>query len=151
MIKALEPLSELYLRELDKLEAEIDSYESEEQLWTLAGEINNTAGNLCLHLCGNLQHFFGHMMGESDYVRRRDDEFGLKDIPRAQLKDEIEKSRKAVLLGLESISRDQLDVAFPVEVLGHPMTYRFFIHHLQGHLNYHLGQINYHRRILISG
>ena len=150
MIKALVPLHELFLRDLDRLEKEVDSYEMEKNLWALKGQISNTAGNLSLHICGNLQHFFGHVMGDSDYIRQREEEFGLVNISRGELKKLIGKSREALTLGLENVSRDQLDEDFPVEVFGYPMSYRYFITSLYGHLNYHLGQINYHRRILES-
>ena len=151
MIQSLVAIRDLYLRDLDRLEKEIDSYKNEESLWVLDGEISNTAGNLCLHLCGNLQHFFGHMMAGSKYARQRDDEFGLKDVPRNELKGLIEKSREAVVLGLEKMSEEKLEEDFPNEVFGYPMTYRYFITSLYGHLNYHLGQINYHRRVLATG
>ena len=52
-------LAELYERDLDKLRTEIASYENEPDLWKTDEGISNSAGNLCLHLTGNLKHFFG--------------------------------------------------------------------------------------------
>lgn len=142
------PLVELYNRDLDRLVNEIESYEIESDLWLLNGDIKNTAGNLCLHLCGNLQHFFGHVIDGSAYVRKRDDEFNLKNVPKSDLISLIGDTRKSVIQALENFDEQLWDNDFPIEVFGKPMTYGFFIIHLSGHLNYHLGQINYHRRLL---
>lgn len=135
-------------RDLDKLTEEINSYNNEADLWKLSGDIKNTAGNLCLHICGNLQHFIGAIIGKDGYVRRRDDEFGLKNVPKAKLLNEIQAAKNAVKNALENMAVEQLDEIYPKEVLGQPMTHTYFLFHLLGHLEYHLGQINYHRRII---
>ncbi len=78
-------LSELFERDLQKLKTEMELYKNEDNLWVLKKGISNTAGNLCLHLVGNLNHFIGATLGKSGYVRYRDDEFSLKNIPRQDL------------------------------------------------------------------
>ncbi len=79
----LESLAKLYDRDLQKLRNEIDVYENEADLWIIKSEINNSAGNLCLHLIGNLNHYIGHQLGETDYVRNRPLEFSDKNVPKA--------------------------------------------------------------------
>lgn len=141
-------LSELYERDLNKLESEIDQYENESDLWKTSDGIANSAGNLCLHLTGNLQHFIGAVLGNSGYVRDRDAEFANKNISREQLSDEIDTARSVVTSTLEKLTDEDLAKNYPIEVFGHPMTTEYFLTHLTTHFNYHLGQINYHRRML---
>lgn len=142
-----EVLSELYERDLNKLKSEIEQYDSEADLWKTSGAIPNSAGNLCLHLTGNLQHFFGAVLGETGYVRDRDAEFANKNISRELMLNEIETTLAAVKATLEKLTDEDLAKNYPIEVFGHPMTTEYFLTHLATHFNYHLGQINYHRRM----
>jgi len=96
-------LSKLFLRDLEKLKTEISSFKDEKNLWKISGEIKNSAGNLCLHLCGNLQHFIGSVLGNSGYIRNRDAEFSRKDIPLKELVDEIELTMKVVEKTLKNL------------------------------------------------
>lgn len=141
-------LIEIFDRDLAKLKAEIEAYENEGDLWSVEGDIPNPAGNLCLHLAGNLRHFFGAILGGTGYMRDRDAEFASKFVPRAQLVEEVEAATSDVRSVLEKITDEDLQKNYPIEVFGHPMTTEFFVVHLATHLNYHLGQINYHRRFL---
>jgi uncharacterized damage-inducible protein DinB len=143
-------LDKVIQRDLEKLQAEISSYPNEESIWLLKGDIKNTAGNLCLHLCGNLQHFIGKILGGSDYVRDRDREFAVKNVPTKNLLAEIENTKKAVALALTKLDPSVLEKDYPIQVFNEPMTTNYFLLHLAGHLNYHLGQINYHRRLLAA-
>lgn len=148
MSNILESLSELFKRDLDRLLTEVKAYKKEENLWLLDGEIANTAGNLALHLCGNLRHFIGAILGGSSYIRQRDDEFNLKDVKRSELVSQIKETKKSVAETLAELSESKLDEIYPVNVFGKDMTTAHFLIHLESHLNYHLGQINYHRRLL---
>lgn len=138
----------LYTRDLNKLAEEIKLYPNEEAIWKVAPGINNSAGNLCLHLCGNLQHFIGTILGNSGYVRNREAEFASKNIPREKLLEEIENAKAAIGQVLPDLPHDQLHAPYPIEVFGHPMATVFFLMHLATHLGYHLGQVNYHRRMI---
>ncbi|SMP04128.1 DinB family protein [Chryseobacterium profundimaris] len=143
-----ESLQSLFSRDLNKLKTEIESYQHEENIWKTDKDISNSAGNLCLHLVGNLNHYIGMMLGNSGYIRNREIEFALKDIPSLKLIQQIDKTIEMVSLTLESLSIEDLQKEYPAEPLGYPMTREYFLIHLFGHLNYHLGQINYHRRLL---
>jgi len=143
-------LAELYERDLAKLRDEIEAYPSEADLWKISDGVSNSAGNLCLHLTGNLKHFFGAVLGNSGYVRDRDAEFANKHIPRSDMLSGIGSARHVVLSTLAELTEGDLDKPYPIEVFGHPMTTGYFLVHLATHLNYHLGQINYHRRLLGS-
>ena len=144
----LEILSDLYLRDLEILKTEITSYKKEENLWIISGEIVNSGGNLCLHLCGNLQHFIGAVLGNSGYVRNRDAEFSRKDVPIRELEAGINLTIEALKKTFMELKEDDLQKIYPVNVFGYEMTTEYLLIHMATHLSYHLGQINYHRRLL---
>lgn len=146
----VESIKQILLRDLKSLEKEIGSYNNDSDIWLLSGDIKNTAGNLTLHICGNLQHFIGAIIGQDGYVRQREEEFGKKNVPAIDLIAEIRTTKQAVENALNKTSDDQLEDTYPIEVFGKPMTFSYFLIHLTGHLMYHLGQINYHRRLLAS-
>lgn len=138
----------LFERELSKLKSEIEAYSNEENLWLVSGEIINSGGNLVCHLIGNLNHYIGALLGQTGYVRDRPLEFSIKDVPRAKLLAELEKLNPMIQHVLANMPDTIWKEEYPEEVLGYPMSYEYFFIHLIGHLNYHLGQLNYHRRLL---
>ena len=144
-------LAKLFERDLDKLIKEVTAFKDESNMWLITQDIRNSAGNLAIHLCGNLQHFIGGVLGHTGYVRNRDFEFHGKDVPRDAMLEEIHDTKKTVLEVLNKMDESTLHEAYPLQVFGFEMTTEFFLIHLQGHLNYHLGQINYHRRLLDQG
>ena len=141
-------LIDIYERDLDKLRTEIEGYSNEDDLWKTGDGISNSAGNLCLHLTGNLQHFFGSVLGGSGYVRDRDAEFANKNVPRDEMLAMIDSTKAVVVDTLNKLTDEDLATTYPIEVFGHPMTTGYFLTHLTTHFNYHLGQLNYHRRLL---
>jgi uncharacterized damage-inducible protein DinB len=141
-------LIELYERDLAKLKSEIEQYDDEADLWKIATGISNSAGNLCLHLTGNLNHFFGAVLGDSGYVRDRDAEFANQNVARSKMLADIDATLDVVRSTLAALTENDLDKPYPIEVFGHAMTTGFFLVHLTTHLNYHVGQINYHRRLV---
>lgn len=141
-------LKELFERDFDRLFTEINSYSSQEILWKTEGAISNSAGNLCLHLLGNVQSFIGKEIGGFDYERNREREFSAKGISKEELLNEILFAKDIVSKSLEGMDDSLWPWIYPLQVFGKPMTYGYFLTHLYGHLNYHLGQINYHRRLL---
>ena len=143
-----ETLAKLFERDLAKLKSEIEHYSNESDLWKTEAGITNSAGNLTLHLIGNLKHFVGATLGNSGYVRNRDLEFSDTGVPRADLLIGIDETIDVVTSTLSNLSDDELAKIYPIEVFGEPLTTEFFLVHLAGHLNWHLGQINYHRRLL---
>lgn len=141
-------LTALFVRDLEALKKEIDLYSNEKSLWLVPEGISNSAGNLCLHLVGNLNHFIGATLGNTGYVRQRHLEFSQKDIPRAELIKQIDDTIQVVTLALETLSESDMQKVYAHQVFNEPMTTEYFLVHLTMHLAYHLGQINYHRRLL---
>jgi uncharacterized damage-inducible protein DinB len=143
-----ETLKTLFSRDLNKLREELESYQNEENIWKIDKNILNSAGNLCLHLIGNLNTYIGAELGGTHYVRNRPEEFSKKDVPRVQLVQQIEQTIAVVDTALAALTKDRLESEYPLEVLAGKMSTEFFLVHLVMHLSYHLGQVNYHRRML---
>lgn len=136
------------VRDLGKLKQELLAYRNEQRIWALEGGIANTAGNLCLHLVGNLNNFIGKELGGTGYVRHRDLEFSLKGVSREELVKKIEDTIAMVESSLDKLSPADLQQAYPVIVFEKTVTVEYMLLHLITHLTYHLGQVNYHRRLL---
>lgn len=141
-------LIKIFTRDLNKLIKEIESYKDEKSLWILTEGISNSAGNLCLHIIGNLNHFIGAEFGNTGYIRQRDLEFTLKDVPRIELIAQINEVMIIVENTLKNLTSDDLKKEYSRRVFEEKMTTEFFLIHLATHLTYHLGQINYHKRLL---
>jgi uncharacterized damage-inducible protein DinB len=144
----LETLRTLFNRDLAKLKLEIEAYQNEAKIWAIDEQILNSAGNLCLHLIGNLNTYIGATLGNSGYIRHRELEFSLKNIPRTELITKIEETISIVDSTLSTLSEEELEQEFPVVVFDGKNATGFILTHLTTHLAYHLGQINYHRRLL---
>ena len=138
----------IYDRDLDRLKKEIEFFNDEINLWRTIGNVKNSAGNLCLHLVGNLNTYIGKNIGHSGYIRDRDAEFSLKNVPKEKLVQEVVKTKEIVLSTLQNMTEDELKQNHVEKVFDYEMTNAFFLIHLAAHLSYHLGQINYIRRIL---
>jgi len=143
----MENIKALYLSQLDALKEEITLYKNERDLWVLTGIIKNAPGNLCLHICGNLNYFIGTLIGNTGYVRERDNEFSDKNIGRETLYKVIDDTKNMITNVFDSLSNDDFTRIYPDNKFGENPTYAFVFARLVSHLSYHLGQINYHRRI----
>ncbi len=147
----LTELRQLFDRDLTQLATEVNLYVSDESLWKVIPGTTNSGGNLVLHLCGNLRHYIGFRLGQVDYRRDRPAEFALLGLSRGELLSLIELARQAVVTALSAMPAARLDDIYPEEVLGSPIAVGYFLIHLNGHLRYHTGQINYHRRLVTGG
>lgn len=144
----LKELNQLFQRDLEKLGQELEAYRDEANVWIVEREIANSAGNLALHLFGNLRYFIGLDLGAIPYQRNREREFGATGEPKSALLKELEEVKKIVSTALLNLDSSRLGDKSLHDFFGHQMSIGFFLIHLYGHLNYHLGQINYHRRLL---
>ena len=141
-------LKDLFTRDLEKLKEEIQAYKDEKNLWKVEASIANSGGNLCLHLVGNLNTYIGAGLANSNYIRNRENEFSLKNIARSELIESIEQTITVVVEGLDQLDDSDLEKDFPILIWEDPKPMDFTLVHLHAHLSYHLGQINYHRRLL---
>jgi len=146
-----ESLIALFERDLQRLKEDLEQYSEEEAIWKTEGNIINPGGNLVLHICGNLNHFIGAVLGDTGYQRNRELEFSGKGISRLDLLKQIDKTREMIAEVLSGLSPEDLNRVYPIELFGKPMTTGFFLVHLYGHLNWHRGHLNYHRRLVDVG
>lgn len=146
-----ETIRSILLRDLRALAREVDAYPNDDLIWRIVPGISNPAGTLVLHLTGNLEHFLGAVLGGTGYLRDRDAEFALRDLTRAELHRSIDSAAGAVDVALAHLSPEQWQAPYPVPVGGRRLGTADFLVHLAAHLAYHLGQIDYHRRMLVPG
>ncbi len=142
----------LYNRDIDKLISEINLFPSDASLWLLKGTVTNSAGTLGLHLVGNLNHFIGAVLGKTGYIRERELEFSTRNVSKSDLIALINDTKNIVNTTLNNLIESELLSEYPLESPSQSnkgsVTTDFMLMHLLAHLNYHLGQINYHRRLL---
>lgn len=138
----------LFERDLNKLITELQLYKDEANIWRIEKNISNSAGNLTLHLIGNLNTYIGKEIGKTDYVRNRSLEFSQKDVPRKELIAKLQDTIKIVKDSLLTLSEEDLQKEYPVLVFSAMTSTEYLLVHLTTHLSYHLGQVNYHRRLI---
>ena len=143
-----ETLSAFFERDIKKLIEEISLYKDETLLWKVHPGIANSAGNLCLHLTGNLNHFIGAVLGKTGYIRNRDSEFSAKGTARSALISELENVQGLSSKIIQELKEKDFESDYPVQKHGETVSTGHMLIHLLTHLNYHLGQINYHRRMI---
>jgi hypothetical protein len=139
-------LAALSARDLKRLVQELTAFPDSAALWKTAPGVTNAAGTLTLHLEGNLREYIGRQLGGIEYARDRPLEFSQRGVEQRELVARIGAVRDMVPRVIEALSEEQLAATYPEQVLGVAITTRQFVIHLNGHLNYHLGQIDYLRR-----
>lgn len=141
-------LSALYARDLTRLIQQLNAFPDTATLWQTRAGITNSAGNLALHLEGNLREFIGRLLGHLDYQRDRPREFSDSGIEQAELIARLTAVRDEIPPVIARLTEEQLDADFPQVYVGRTLSNRQMLIHLDGHLSYHLGQIDYLRRVL---
>ena len=141
-------LASLFSRDLARLRKQIESFSSDDPLWQTLPGVTNSAGNLALHLEGNLREFVGRLLGGLPYDRKRDLEFSSKGFSRDELGLRIAELSQTIPSVIERLSAEELENEYPQVVLDVASSTQEFLFHLYGHLNWHLGQIDYLRRML---
>ena len=139
-------LAALFGRDLERLTQELEAFPDTASLWQIAPGVTNAAGTLALHLEGNLREYIGRQLGGIEYTRDRPLEFSQRGVEQQELLARIEAVQAMVPRVIEALSEQQLAATYPEQVLAKPIPTRQFLIHLSGHLNYHLGQIDYLRR-----
>ena len=138
-------LALFYERDIRKLIEEVQLFNDEENLWRIKPGINNPAGNLVLHITGGTNYWIGTQLADIGYVRHRSQEFSARGV-----------ERKLLIAGLEALipmvkqvcESTDLDAEFPIPFDDAKRTNGYLLLQLLAHLNYHLGQVNYLRRML---
>lgn len=138
-------IADFYERDIRKLMEEVKLFKDEENLWKKVGHLPNCSGNLVLHIIGNLNHFVGAALAHTGYVRDRESEFTRKGVP---INDLITGLEELIPIVRRGIPTADLNAEYPLVFDGSKRTTGYMLVHLLAHLNYHLGQVNYLRRVL---
>lgn len=144
---SIDAIRTVLLRDIEATAREVEAYASDEALWRVVPGIANPGGVLARHLVGNLRHFVGTVLGGSSFVRNRDDEFAGRGHSRAVVAAELRAASDEIARALGALAPQALDAPYPAPVAGHTVNAERFLTHLVAHLGYHLGQIDYHRRM----
>jgi hypothetical protein len=147
----IEWLRRTFRRDLASLAAQLDAYPDELSVWKAVPGMANSGGTLAMHLVGNMRHFIGAQLGGSGYVRDRDAEFGARDVSRTELKKTIAAAQGEVDSTLAKLDPATLDNPYPLAVAGVTLSTGQFLVNLGTHFGYHLGQLDYHRRVVTGG
>ena len=140
-------LATFYERDLRKLIEEVNLFRNEEDLWRTQGSVKNSSGNLVLHIIGGLNHFIGATLAQTGYVRNRDQEFISKGVERKDLVARLEKLIPMINETVNTLTREEMEAEFPLFFDKPKTSTSYVLVQLLAHLNYHLGQVNYFRRI----
>ena len=141
-------LADFYERDIRKLIEEITLFKQEDNLWRTAGTVKNSAGNLVQHIIGGTNYLIGTKLANTGYVRDRDMEFTQKGVQRKVLIAELEGIIEMIRNLLNGFSQGDMEADYPIVFDGAKRSNTYLLVQLLAHLNYHLGQVNYLRRVL---
>ncbi len=147
-MKEMDVLRALLVRELKGFQREVELCADDAAIWAVAPGVTNSVATLGYHICGNLQHYVGHNLGGTAYVRDRDREFSRRDGTRDDLTRELATTIDVVERVVPALSDATLDGPYPERLNGLELNTRGFLWHLSTHLAHHLGQAGYLRRIV---
>jgi len=136
------------VRELRAVKRELEAYPDEASVWRQVPGLPNTGGTLALHLAGNVQHFFGATLLRDGYKRDREAEFARREVPRRELLAGIDAAIGSAERTLRTLGDDAFSAAYPEPIAKRTVSASTFLLHLAVHLSYHLGQLDYHRRVV---
>ena len=139
-------LQSLFERDLKRLIKNLEDL-PEDKLWETREGITNSCGVLVQHLVGNLNFFVGTGLGVTGFERERKKEFEPSYVPKDELIGDVRELIETLDLVFKKMDDEKLSGDYPMDIPFDHSTQKFLAH-LYGHLNYHLGQINYLRRML---
>lgn len=141
-------IQKLLVRDLRGMQREINAFPDDASVWQSAPGVTNCAGILAMHGCGNLNHFIGHILGGTDYVRNRELEFSIQGLSRAEISAEFDRTIATLEQVIPQLDPALLETTFPLPIAGVELNTQLFLTHLCVHLGFHLGQLGYLRRFL---
>ena len=143
-----ETLSDFYERDISKLIEEINLFKNDENIWKTTGSIKNSCGNLVLHIIGGMNYLIGATLANTGYIRNRDEEFTKKEIPKSELVAKLKDLSQMIKRTLGKFDDVRLEAPYPIFFDKPGASTGYVLTQLSLHLNYHLGQVNYLRRML---
>lgn len=143
-----EILRKILIRDVKALKRELEAYPDEPGLWLTPPGVSNSAGNLALHLAGNLRTFIGAQLGSNGYLRDREAEFSRRDVPRTEVLAQLDAAMQDIDATMPRVTDEDMSRPYPMPIGGVTLTTGEFLTHIAAHLAYHLGQVDYHRRVV---
>ena len=150
MISMIDDIQRMLVRELESFIKEIELFPDDDTVWNRVPGTANSAGNLALHICGNLKHYIGSVLGGDGYVRNREAEFSSRSGSRDELVRGLEETITVVSRIFPQLSETTIAETYPEAVAGVEMPCGRFLIHLCAHAAFHLGQAGYLRRCLME-
>jgi len=141
-------LATFYERDIRKLIEEVNLFSNEDNLWRTHGSVKNTSGNLVLHIMGGLNYLIGTQLAQTGYVRNRDQEFTSKGVKKEYLIAGLEELIPMINKTLNAFTQEDMEAEYPLIFDDMKVSNSYVLLQLLLHLNYHLGQVNYLRRML---
>ena len=116
---------------------------SEAEIWYRPNEETVSAGNLVIHLCGNVRQWLLSGIGKAPDHRKRDDEFTEKGpIPTDKLIADLDIVMQEVEVLLGNLAPEVLIEKHRVQ--GFDETGIGILMHVVEHFSYHVGQVTYY-------
>jgi hypothetical protein len=140
-------LADIFTRDLTRLAQELKAFPGTDAVWRTFPGITNAAGTLTLHLEGNLMEFVARQLGGVAYVQDRPAEFSTRGVALADLIARAERLVETIPPIVARVRAESLSSVYPDSAMGQGMSVGQFLIHLLAHLSYHLGQIDYLRRM----
>jgi hypothetical protein len=109
--------------------------------------VKNSSGNLALHIIGGMNYLIGAALAQTGYVRDRDQEFIRKGVARKEIVIQLEALIPMITQTLTALGQDGMEAEYPRIFDDMKTSNSYVLVQLLVHLNYHLGQVNYLRRI----
>jgi uncharacterized damage-inducible protein DinB len=127
-----------YLPRIEKCLAQL----SDEEIWWRPNAESNSAGNIVLHLCGNVRQWIISGLGGAEDVRQRDLEFSEQGpVPREALTKQLRLTVSEACRVISRLSDDSLIRKYSIQ--GYHVTGIYAVVHVTEHFGYHAGQIIY--------
>ena len=120
---------------------------SDEEVWKKPNESSNSAGNLILHICGNMTQYIISSLGHNEDKRKRDEEFAATGgISKVELLEKLSATAKQAVEVLRNTNENELLRLRKVQ--GFDISGIAIIVHVVEHFSYHTGQIVFWTKML---
>jgi hypothetical protein len=117
-----------------------------EQIWTRGHENENAAGNLVLHLAGNVRQWILHGVGGQPDHRQRDTEFAARELDVVELKRRLRSTVDEAVTVIRAVPPAKL--CEPRTIQKYDVTVIEAILHVVEHFSLHAGQIMFITKFL---
>jgi hypothetical protein len=111
-----------------------------DQVWNRGNDVQNSIGNLVLHLSGNVRQWIGSSIGGQPDIRQRDREFAHSSmVDASELLSVLNMTVSGALSILENLPPDRLTEIVPTQ--DGERSVLEVIYQVVGHFQQHTGQI----------